>query len=271
MPELSAMKPLRALPRFTPLDSSPEVVRVLDAIRHGPLDEREEFAEFVWFAREYPRIYRHHFEHAEHRLKSIANAYAAFHKEAAELLSSDSEACEFAISRRPRPGRPNTYSIYWDFESFLTAVGAALDVLVRVAGTAYKQETPPNFNRFCRTAPDSELSDLFRHAQTTWVLRMKAYRDCFVHYTSVDTLLAMSLREYSDQWEIRARIPVNPDVREILGFRFSRRAELFRYSVYLWRRMRRLDADIADVLQRAYSAGTYPVRIQRLFFLGRRD
>ena len=42
----------------------PRIVSQLDRIRFI-LDDRDDMAEFYWFAREYPRAYRHHVGHAE--------------------------------------------------------------------------------------------------------------------------------------------------------------------------------------------------------------
>ncbi len=44
--------------------ASPHVVRVLDRIRFEVMDDHPdgETDEFAWFAREYPRAYRHHME-----------------------------------------------------------------------------------------------------------------------------------------------------------------------------------------------------------------
>lgn len=44
--------------------SSPQVVKALDVIRTSLNDETH--SEFYLFAREYPRCYRHHVDHAQH-------------------------------------------------------------------------------------------------------------------------------------------------------------------------------------------------------------
>jgi hypothetical protein len=265
-----AIKRLRPLPRIRYPDLSPKVVDVLDSIRFGPLGDSEDHGEFCWFIREYPRIYRHHVDHAEHRLRSIEAAYAALHEEAEAEIRQRTATTRSTMSRRGA-GRVDTYAIYWDFESCLGAVCSALDVLARVVGTAFKQDTAPNFNRFCKNAPDSPITRAFKSARLRWVLRAKAYRDCFVHFTSVDTLLAASLREYSDCWEVRVRLPVNPDAREILRFRYARRVELLRYAAHVWRQLHALDARVARLLRESYEAGEYPARTERLFALGSRS
>jgi hypothetical protein len=67
------------IPELPPLlPGSPEVVRTFDRIRRM-LDDRDEFAEFCWFAREYPRCYRFHFNGAEFRLTSIHTVMSALH------------------------------------------------------------------------------------------------------------------------------------------------------------------------------------------------
>jgi hypothetical protein len=55
-------------PEFDDL-TSPAVVLFHDKVRRD-LEDLEDFAEFCWFAREYPRCYRFHFNGAKFRLKS---------------------------------------------------------------------------------------------------------------------------------------------------------------------------------------------------------
>jgi len=267
------VKQLRTLPSFKPFESSPELVRVLDAIRFGPLDDRDEHAEFTWFIREYPRAYRHHLDHAEHRLKSILAEYEREHSVALQRIRNralDDEWYEMAISTRGKR-RPPPQAIYWDFESYLNAISSALDIAARVAGTAYRQETPPNFNRFCKKAPGGAVKEIFVRAQRRWVKRLKAYRDCFSHYTPVDTLLFLVLREYNDEWQLRAKLPVNPNIRDILAFRYSKRVELLAYSTSVWRHLRAFDRALAREIRRMYQAGEYPQRTTNLFFVGQRS
>lgn len=268
-------KPLRPVPTFQPLDGNLALVDVLDQIRFGPLRERDEYGEFTWFAREYPRIYRHHVGHAEYRLAAMVRCYEAYHAEAAETLRQRRTGRGIHYVRRPwtRGGPtepPSTYALYWDFESYLGALSSALDVAARVAGTAYAQVTPPSFTRFCKSAPEDDLRAVFVRARERWVLRLKEYRDCFVHYTSVDTVLLVGLVERETHYEIRARLPVNPEAREILAFRYARRVELLSYALTVWRHFLAFDRAVARHIWRRYRAGTYPVRIHHLFFVGAR-
>jgi hypothetical protein len=103
------------------------------------------------------------------------------------------------------------------------------------------------------------------------VNRMKDYRDCFVHYTPVDTMLLIRLVLRKGGWETRCKIPSNPNEREILRFRFPFRVELLRYALSVRRKMRRLDRDIAAHLEKAYKSGLYPARKNGLFSVGRRE
>jgi len=100
---------------------------------------------------------------------------------------------------------------------------------------------------------------------------LKDYRDCFTHYTPVDTELMVVLRKYHHKWELRARLPTNPNVREILGFRFARRVELLRYAIPAYSEMVAFDAAVARTLSRLYRQKRFPVRKDRLFFVGRRE
>jgi hypothetical protein len=60
---------LPPLPKFRDL-VSPGVVLIHDKIRQE-LDDVEDFEEFCWFVREYPRCYQLHFNGAKFRLRSI--------------------------------------------------------------------------------------------------------------------------------------------------------------------------------------------------------
>lgn len=268
-------KQLRPLAVLQVPEGSPELVKVFDRIRFGPLDEREEYAEFVWFAREYPRVYRHHFDHAEYRLESIYRRYQQFHAAAAVQLNLARDAADASAELSSYPEytqstRPNTYAVYWDFESYLSAISSSLDVLARIVGTAYRKQTPSSFNKFCKSAAPDELRALFERAQQRWVRRMKEYRDCFVHYTPVDTLLMMELRELPKHFIVRARLPVNPQVREILGFRYSVHGDVLKYALTVWRHFRAFDRTLARLIWRRYQSGTFPVRTSHLFFVGQR-
>lgn len=267
--------PLRDLPSFR--RGSPEVVKILDRIRFE-LDQadakgsNQNHAEFSWFAREYPRCYRYHLDCADFRLKTILGLYRGVYSDLSETLGKnkadpekDGTLVHVAVSDE------RVQRIYWDFESFLSEINIALDLLARVAGTAFIDEMPASFNRFCKKDGNHPLLGIFKKAQTRWVRRLKDYRDCFTHYTPVDTLLGVSLTRRLDGFEIRAKLPVNPNVREILGFRFSRRVELLRYACTVHRHMTALDRAVATEIHRAFNAGEYPRRASNLFFVGKRE
>lgn len=247
-----------------------EVVRSLDRIRRD-LEDRsvDQYAEFCWFAREYPRIYRHHVDHAAFRLLAIHRRYT----EAFEKLKHDVEKANKASIEIFETSYDDLHSraIYWDFEAFLTAVNCSLDALARVIGTAYKEQTPPSFNKLCSKMHLTGLADILRDAKSKWVQRLKDYRDCFTHYTPVDTVLTVCMRLYPDGWQLRCRVPTNPNSREILRFRFARRTEILRYSLSVWRSLSALDRRVACEINSKYAAGEYPKRIENLFFIGTRD
>src|SRR5690606_20958182 len=92
-------------------------------------------------------------------------------------------------------------------------------------------------------------ADILRAAKAKRVQRMKDYRDCFMHYTPVDTVLTVGLHLRSNGWEMRCRIPTNPNSREILSFRYRRRVELLRYSISVWRHLSLLDRRIAGEIR----------------------
>jgi hypothetical protein len=161
--------------------------------------------------------------------------------------------------------------VYWDFESYLSELSISLDLLARIVGPAFPQQSPLSFNKLCKQTGAHPLVRLFQNAHSRWVQRLKDYRDCFTHYTPVDTLLVVTLRKYSDQWEVRAKLPTNPNVREILEFRYSRRVELLTYVIRLYRHMLRFYDAVADTISNLYNHGDFPIRTARLFFSGRRE
>jgi hypothetical protein len=249
--------------RPTRLIAFPQVVRVLDRIRFA-LDGQDELGEFCWFAREYPRAYRHHVEHAEFRLHTIYASMEHAHRSFVEKISHEAYRDYFEMAI----GNKQVGQIYWDFESYLGALSAALDVLARICGTAFTQHTPVSFKDFCKKAPESELKNVFRMAQSRWAQRMKDYRDCFVHYTPVDTLLMLAMVRYSDGWELRAKLPSNPKAREIGRFRWTRRSELLGYAIRVWKRFVVFDRVVSRTIWRAYRNGQYPRRTSNLFSVG---
>jgi hypothetical protein len=245
------------------LKNSPEIVRVLDTVRKTFDDD--EHGEFYWFAREYPRIYGYHLNHAEYRLKLIYDRYDDFRSAIVQKIK-DGEIKEENFGVAESAGF--AYQIYWDFESYLSAINASIDVLARIVGTAYKEQLPPSFNKVCRKSNLGGVILILQEAKKRWVSRLKDYRDCFVHYTPVDNFVFIQSELYSNGWEIRCRLPVNPNTRDMLRFRFSRRSELLKYSLSVWRHMQKLDKDVAAYISDEFNAGRYPQKIHGLFTTG---
>jgi len=245
---------------------SPDVVLVFDRIRKE-LDGKDSYDEFYWFAREYPRCYRFHLDGADFRLRSI-------HALMDDIFRGLSETAESAAGRAAlqfNVSDVRVQQVYWDFESYLSEINISLDILARIIGPTFRQQTPPSFNRLCKMGQAHPILDLFRKAQSMWVRRLKDYRDCFVHYTPVDTRLFVSLDRCVKGWELRAPLPVNPNVREILGFRYRRRVELLRYAVTLHRHLTALDKAVALAIWRLYRRQEFPLRREHLFFVGQRE
>lgn len=256
------IKALPALPSTSPL--FPVVVRELDRIRFE-LEDEDENSEFYWFAREYPRCYRYHLDHAEHRLNNIFKKYTRAY-EYFELKLSEAGDTTFEIAYSAK----EIVEIYWDFEAFLSSLSSALDILARIIGLAYEKQTPVSFNKLCAKKNLDGPVEILRQAKTRWVSRLKDYRDCFVHYTPVDTVLSIKLRRYSDGWEVRCKLPANPNIRDILGFRYSRRIELLKYSITVFKHMVALDKKVGVCLRDLHRAGLYPKQRKYLFFVGKR-
>jgi hypothetical protein len=124
---------------------------------------------------------------------------------------------------------------------------------------------PSHWVMLRQNSMEGVLKDVFLRAQHRWVERMKTYRDCFVHHTPIDTLLTMKIESYSDVFELRGSLPVNPEVHDILSFRYSRRVELLKYATTVWRHLAAFDRAVAKIVWLLYRQGAYPERINRLF------
>jgi hypothetical protein len=181
-----------------------------------------------------------------------------------ESATMDSASFEHGVSDR------SVEQVYWDFESFLSEVSISLDLLARVVGPAFHQQAPPSFSKLCKASLAHPIADLLRKAQSRWVKRLKDYRDCFTHYTPVDTVLLVSLTYYPSGWQLRAKLPTNPNARDILGFKFSRNVELLGYAFRTYKHLRSLDRAVAREVWRLFRAGEFPQRREHLFFLGAR-
>ena len=164
----------------------------------------------------------------------------------------------------------NVLKVYWDFEAFLMAMNSALELLARIIGTAFEKQTPISFNKLCKKSTLHGPVDILRKAKERWVDKLKDYRDCFVHYTPVDYLVSASLIEVSGQLHLRCKIPVNPNIRTSEGFKYSKRTELLKYSIMLYRHLITLDRSIAKEIKKMYRDDQYPKRINNLFFIGER-
>ena len=152
----------------------------------------------------------------------------------------------------------------------MNALNASLDVLTRIVGLFYADSQPISFSRLCAKQELSGVVEVLRAARYRWVSRMKDYRDCFVHYTPVDNETYVSCIRYMDGWEVRSKLPTNPNVRENIGFRYSRRRELLRYAVATYKNVKTLDKRVGTAIQKAYLDGQFPARTENLFFIGQR-
>ncbi len=214
-----------------------------------------------------PRIFRYHLYHAEHRLNTIHKNYCSSVeaiKRQIAAAASDQNLFEVAT------GRGIAWQIYWDFEAYLTVVASSLEMLARLVGVFYVKQTPISFNKLCAKRGLDGPVDLLRKAKDQWVNRLKDYRDCFNHYTPVDNESYIRCYRYTDGWEVRGPIPTNPNVRESDGFRFSRRIELLRYAISVYQNLRLLDRRLGRSIRLAWQEGTFPKRVDNLFFIGAR-
>jgi hypothetical protein len=182
------------LPSLTEFDLTSPAVVLFDHKVRQDLNDAEDFAEFCWFAREYPRCYRFHFTGAEFRLKSVHDLMGGLRSDIIrQIARSKDDIFEYSV------GNIRVEQVYWDFESFFSEVSIALDLLARVVGPAFSEQSLPTFNTLCKWPGSHPLLDLFRRAQKRWVQRLKDYRDCFTHYTPVDTMLSVGGYRFPEQ------------------------------------------------------------------------
>ena len=221
--------------------------------------------EFYWFAREYPRFYRYHLGHAEHRLKEIHKKYNLIKtNEMLHINDFDENCFEVSVSN------PMTHQIYWDFEAYLMALNAALDLMARVVGVTYPDQTPVSFNKLCAKKSLNGPVEILRRAKKRWVDRFKDYRDCFVHYTPADNRVYADVIRIDNGFLLRCKLPTNPNIRTVEGFKYSRKVEILKYASTLYRHISALDKAVAKEIMKLYKAGEFPKRTKNLFFIGQR-
>lgn len=246
---------------------SPRVVRSLDKIRFELDKNGNDCFEFYWFAREFPRFYQYHIDNIEFRLRTIHNLYEHHRTDFFKKNVSDEygETFEMAISNI------STFRIYWDFEALLGATNSALDLLARISGVAYTDQTPVSLNKISKKKELIGIVDLFRTAQENWINSMKDYRDCFVHYTPVDSRVYVTVYKLNKNWKMWCKIPTNPNIRVADGFKFSKRVDLLRYSISIYKKLMELDKQVAKKIDELYENGEFPKRIKNLFYIGQRE
>ncbi|MES2677461.1 MAG: hypothetical protein V4612_04015 [Pseudomonadota bacterium] len=249
------------LPSFK--KESPKIVLVMDEIRFDEEKKSEECFEFYWFAREYPRIYRYHIDHIEYRLNNIHKLYEHF--QTIFITKKDRDSFEESI------WKSESSQIYWEFESLLGAINSSLDILSRISGIAYEEQTPVSLNKFSSKKNLNGIVDIFRRAKSGWIDKMKDYRDCFVHYTPVDHRPFVTIYKLKKNLKIWCKIPINPNVREIEGFKFSRRLDVLKYSISIYHNLLNLDEEVAEQIQEMRKKGQFPKRMRNLFFVGERQ
>lgn len=255
---------LPALPEFD-LDF-PKLVPTLDKIRFDIENKSDDFFEFYWFAREFPRFYRYHIENIEFRLKTIYKLYE-HHME--EFLKNDDFEERKGLLEMSTSTEFSS-RIYWDFEALLGATNSALDILARIIGIAYDSQTPVSLNKLSKKNDLSGIVELLRIAQIQWVNKLKDYRDCFVHYTPVDSRVYVIIYKLNKNWKMWCRIPTNPNLRVAEGFKFSKRVDLLRYSISVYRNLVKLDEQVSDKIEELYQNNQFPKRTENLFFIGQR-
>jgi hypothetical protein len=239
---------------------SPDIVFAMDATRR----DADHGEEYDWFAMEYPRVFRYHLGHAEHRLADIYATYERYHEHFSKEVRGDDSTLESTVFNR------EIAVLYWNFEDFLSATSCALDIVARILTTGFSSPVPVSFSKFIKKA-GGPFRDILVRANDDWVARFKDYRDCFVHYTPINRLPLIGATRYMNGFELRCRLPSNPNKRENVLFRYNRRTELLRYSLHVYRKLRRLDSDVARAIVDLHAAGRFPARTTNLIGVSMRQ
>ena len=154
-------------------DSSPKIVLIYDKMRFE-LEEvdYEKHAEFYWFAREFPRYFRYHFDNIEYRLTKVHNLYSLHLEEFKnEYDEKRNENCHhMAISNS------YTFQIYWEFEALLNAISAALDILARISGLEFIEQTPVSLNNLAKKKDLFGVVEILRNAKLDWIDEISTVR-----------------------------------------------------------------------------------------------
>jgi hypothetical protein len=87
-----------------------------------------------------------------------------------------------------------------------------------------------------------------------------------VSFTDYVTLLRQAYN-----WKMWCKIPINPNIREVDGFEFSKDLDLMVYSVELYKNLLSLDQEVANMIEELYNQGEFPKRINNLFYIGQRQ
>jgi hypothetical protein len=257
---------LTSLPNLPVLKrESPKILKAMQKAYQDPWWPESDEDEFYWFSREYGRVLRHHFWNMDYRLQRIHCLYVSAHERASKDLE-DAPPEQFGYSFSDQ----SCLVTHWEFEGFLNAAGAALDVIARLVGPAYTENTPPSFSKLCKKTHLTGYADDLRDAEERWVKKMKSYRDCFVHYTPSDTLLKFSTTFRGDKSYLIFQIPVNPDSRDITMFRWSINKDLLRTAIDFRKKIHSLDKKIGIRMTNDHSNSLFPLRCGHLLRIGRR-
>lgn len=153
----------------------------------------------------------------------------------------------------------------------MNSLNSALDIIARITGLAFENQTPVSFNKLCNKKNlDGPVARL-RVAKIKWVNKLKDYRDCFTHYTPVDYLVSADVVERQNEYYVRCKLPTNPNVRDNTQFRYSVSLDVLKYSSTLYRHISALDKSISKEIQGLYKIGMFPMRKSNLFNVGARS
>jgi len=180
--------------------------------------------------------YFFHSEHAEFRLKGIYNKYQLAHACYSDVVD-DLDEREFASEELKGLGE----AILWDFQAFLSSLTTAVDLLHELTESL-------NSNRHVRALRaevenlDHNPMQIFSKADKRWIRKLKKYCLSAQRYPLFDQDEKIGVARHSDGWELRIKLPTNPESAGSGDLRFSRRNEVLRFALNMFKCWRALDA-----------------------------
>ncbi len=126
---------------------------------------------------------------------------------------------------------------YYEFDALISAARRSYDISRFLLGNLFstkKKNIPRNFLKtlsVCDKIPDK----LYKRLNKSWSIfgeKLKLYRDCIHHYSSIDFSLSSAfMKKLNDKiWSVSILIPDNPEVRSKKKLEFKKNIDALTYG-----------------------------------------